>query len=1050
MKEINNLFSSTKLCGVMKKLSLLFTCIYLFTAAAAAQSYKEAGSQAVINYKPKEYKAGQQNWAITQNKSGIMYFGNGQGLLEFDGNNWRLYPVPNNSVIRSLAIGEDGKIYVGAQSELGYFSPDSLGLMTFNSLTNFMPKDKRNFSDVWKTYVYNGNVYFRTDNYIFIWNIQKKGFKIIHLENSFPLMFNVNGTMYVLEWKKGLEVLKDDSLMPVKGGNKFANEKIYVMLPFPGEDGTSLIVTRTMGLFKYNGTNFIPFKTEADKFIKDNLIYSPGTVLSDGNILLSTLNGGAVVIDTAGKEVRKYSIGNGIISNQILFTFQDRSGAIWLATQNGISKIEYSSPVSYFDSRNNLTTTPIDIIRHNGIIYTATNNGVFSLNPNTSEFHLLKNSNFASYSLVKIKNELLAGTNGGLFKVEKDKLIPIKKTVGYEYVIGALKQSRLNPDRIYVGTMSGLWSVLKIGNRWKDEGRIIKNSDQPTRIVEDKDGKVWMSTFSSGIFRVTFQKDNKGNIILKKPVIKHFDKTNGLPGGYSEIDKINGKKYFLTVNGIYTFNKSKKMFSSDTTDKVISLFHKTIPSNSNANYFGQDKLGRLWIGSKGKLTMCILQSDSSWKRVSSLFYRIANEPITNIYAEKNGNTWFGVRDGLIKYDFKKKIFGKKDYSALVRRVDIGEDSTIYFGGKLDKPVTQEIIYNKNSIKFRYSATSFEGKNVNKFKTFLDGFDEDWSKYSKETRKEYTNLPPGKYIFKVEGLNPAGIKSRIGTYSFEILPPWYRTWWAYAFYVLALGFGIFIVDRTQRKRIAAKERERAENERKTQELEEARKLQLSMLPKDVPQIPNLDIAVYMQTATEVGGDYYDFSTGNDGSINICVGDATGHGMKAGTLVTMLKGLFIAISPKNSIKEFFATTNAAIKNSNLKRMMVCFAMLNISDHKATLINAGLPPVYIYRKDKNKVEEIDNKGMPLGAMSNFPYKETKTELKSGDVIYLLSDGFPELYNNEKEMYGYERVIKTFKEVAEYSSKEIIEKLKNKVIEWSAGKTPEDDVTFVVIKMK
>ena len=243
---------------------------------------------------------------------------------------------------------------------------------------------------------------------------------------------------------------------------------------------------------------------------------------------------------------------------------------------------------------------------------------------------------------------------------------------------------------------------------------------------------------------------------------------------------------------------------------------------------------------------------------------------------------------------------------------------------------------------------------------------------------------------------------------------------------------------------------AENERKTRELEEARRLQLSMLPESVPKLPHLDIAVYMQTATEVGGDYYDFAAGLDGTLNIALGDATGHGMQAGTLVTIMKGIFTLEAGKSDVIPFFNKSVEAIKEIKLGRLMMAFVFLKIKDSILSLSNAGVPPVYIYRKDKNEVEEIDNKGMPLGAINNFPYKETKTELKSGDVIFLLSDGFPELSNNEMEIYGYERVRKIFKEVAEYSADEIIEKLKNAVENWSGGKVPEDDVTFVVIKIK
>ncbi len=243
---------------------------------------------------------------------------------------------------------------------------------------------------------------------------------------------------------------------------------------------------------------------------------------------------------------------------------------------------------------------------------------------------------------------------------------------------------------------------------------------------------------------------------------------------------------------------------------------------------------------------------------------------------------------------------------------------------------------------------------------------------------------------------------------------------------------------------------AENERKTKELEEARELQLAMLPKEIPVVPNLDIKVYMQTATEVGGDYYDFSFSNDGSINIVIGDATGHGMKAGTIVTMLKSLFIANSTSKNIEDFFITSNAAIKNSNLKRMMAGFAMLNIKDHIAKYINAAMPPVYHYKKNEAKVEEIKQHNLPLGAMKIEKYNATEINLNIGDVLIMMSDGFPELHNPTDELFGYERVYSAFEKAAEKEPVEIIRYLNEESARWIKDKELQDDVTFVVIKIK
>ncbi len=243
---------------------------------------------------------------------------------------------------------------------------------------------------------------------------------------------------------------------------------------------------------------------------------------------------------------------------------------------------------------------------------------------------------------------------------------------------------------------------------------------------------------------------------------------------------------------------------------------------------------------------------------------------------------------------------------------------------------------------------------------------------------------------------------------------------------------------------------AVNHRKSLELEEARQLQLSMLPKELPKLPNLDIAVYMKTATEVGGDYYDFNVGADGTLTVAIGDATGHGMKAGTIVSMIKALFASSGSKMDMKTYFKQSSDALKGIELGRLMMAFLMLRINTNKLHFANAAMPPVYLYKKQSKDVEEIMISGMPLGAMKNFPYEIKELDISSGDTILLLSDGLPELKNSKDEYYGYNRVKGKFKSVAEKCPDEIVEYLKNSAADWVNGVEPDDDVTFVVIKIR
>jgi serine phosphatase RsbU (regulator of sigma subunit) len=262
-----------------------------------------------------------------------------------------------------------------------------------------------------------------------------------------------------------------------------------------------------------------------------------------------------------------------------------------------------------------------------------------------------------------------------------------------------------------------------------------------------------------------------------------------------------------------------------------------------------------------------------------------------------------------------------------------------------------------------------------------------------------------------------------------------------------------IEELEQKRKAVEEQSkiiRIEHDRKTKELEEARQLQISMLPKELPLLPNLDIAVYMKTATEVGGDYYDFNIDTDGTLTVAIGDATGHGMKAGIIVSMIKALFASGGSHLDIKTFFNQSSETLKGIELGRLMMGFLMLKIKSNKFEYANAGMPPIFIYRKESNAVEEIMLNGMPLGAMKNFPYEIKETEISSGDTILLLSDGLPELKNENDEQYGYTKVKEEFKSVAEKHPDEIVEHLKNSASQWINGIEPDDDVTFVVIKIK
>jgi serine phosphatase RsbU (regulator of sigma subunit) len=242
---------------------------------------------------------------------------------------------------------------------------------------------------------------------------------------------------------------------------------------------------------------------------------------------------------------------------------------------------------------------------------------------------------------------------------------------------------------------------------------------------------------------------------------------------------------------------------------------------------------------------------------------------------------------------------------------------------------------------------------------------------------------------------------------------------------------------------------AENERKTLELEEARKFQFSLLPKRVPQHPDIEVAVFMRTATEVGGDYYDFQHAADGTLTTVIGDATGHGAKAGTMVTVIKSLFTAWPADAGLAEFLTEAAMSVKAMDLGRMAMAVALARIDGRSLKVSSAGMPPVLVCHAD-GAVEEIALAGLPLGGMARCRYDERTVDLDPGDTLLLMSDGFPELPNADGEPLGYERVRRLFEGSCKQTPQAVIDELAAAAEAWRPGSAPADDITFVVLRLR
>ena len=248
----------------------------------------------------------------------------------------------------------------------------------------------------------------------------------------------------------------------------------------------------------------------------------------------------------------------------------------------------------------------------------------------------------------------------------------------------------------------------------------------------------------------------------------------------------------------------------------------------------------------------------------------------------------------------------------------------------------------------------------------------------------------------------------------------------------------------------------ENKRKSDELEQARQIQLSMLPASPPILPHLNIAARQVTASEVGGDYYDFFSQANGSLFMAIGDATGHGVGSGLMVSMTKASLLATNETHLIT-LVEKINAILTKIDLgAQLNMALLLLEISemqeDHVTVRVTGGgNPPIYILRAT-GMIEEVLISALPLGITDEARYDLTEFTLTSGDAMLLMSDGLPEMFNPQHEILGYDRLVSALQQIniANLTAAEILDQIANIGKAWAAGHAQYDDMTLVVTKVK
>lgn len=244
----------------------------------------------------------------------------------------------------------------------------------------------------------------------------------------------------------------------------------------------------------------------------------------------------------------------------------------------------------------------------------------------------------------------------------------------------------------------------------------------------------------------------------------------------------------------------------------------------------------------------------------------------------------------------------------------------------------------------------------------------------------------------------------------------------------------------------------EYDRKSHELEMARRMQLNMLPQKSPYHPDYKFSFSMKAATEVGGDFYDFCIDEDRVLTFAIGDATGHGAQASVMVTAVKLIFSEHAHELESVEFLQKASGILNRMGFGMIFMALAVGKLKGDHLEISGAGMPPALVYRASTGKLEKISLKGLPLGGGIAYPYQKQRVQLQEGDTTLLMTDGFAELFNNDGKMFGYQKVEQSFLEIAstQVAPDTILEHLHRDAEHWLDGAPQPDDLTFFVIQRK
>jgi ligand-binding sensor domain-containing protein/DNA-binding CsgD family transcriptional regulator len=764
--------------NLLSRKYLLFILIFI-SVSAIAQEF----TPIVTQFTKKDYNASNQNWSVGQAANGMLYFGNNQGLLEFDGSLWKTYKMPGNKTVRSLLVDKDNRIYAGSFEEFGYFEKDKTGQLNYVSLSAKLKNYSMQNDEIWTILNMDGTILFQSFTSYFTYkNGEVKGYRCPF---TF-LFFNIyNHKLFTHTEQFGLSMLdsKTNTFAPV--ANNLLKSPVISVLTF--DKSQALLVTKSDGLFLYDGINITRFVTTADEELHraevNRAVMSP-----DGLIVLGTILNGVTAINKQGQKLWTLNTSNVLQNNTVLGMCCDRDNNLWLALDKGITLIQLNSSIRYIHSFNPSVGAIYSLSYNQHNLFIGTNQGLYKAELSADKksirnLQLEPKIKGQVWSIDKFDNQQICGNNEVTFDVSDNGarlLSPVKGGI-------CIKKGYIHGKEVLVqGTYTSLCIYEKLNGQWVFS-HAVEDFVNPIRYIEiDYTGTIWASHLHQGLYAIQLTPD------LKK--IEHISTFNSLDQKHKyaiNVFSINNRVVFTDNTAFYTYDDiQKKIIPYVELNKSLGYFaqsYRVCHFRDYMYWFIHDEESALVQVKPGAIKLLdVVQY--------ALFLNQTVDDYQNVVPVSDEECIFTLENGLALYHTDKL---QRKAPATVLQFKSIQTSDAELKEMFFLPLQSEQLpstpYKRNNIIFTVFFPQYSNLNNIIFRYKLDGLDKVWSENTSSSQKTYSYLPHGEYTLNVEVYTKSGIKLSAVNYEFIVEPPFYLSLAArivYGILILLLGVGIY--------------------------------------------------------------------------------------------------------------------------------------------------------------------------------------------------------------------------------------------------------------------